>query len=135
VNLAMLNDAARFVQALPVARQFAQGLDDACHASVPDDWFVAATDVVGSRDHITRGRYKEVNMAGVALISAAMNELGFRDVPYAFGGDGAALALGLAEAQAFDPVLGRVLTTAHEGHGLDMRGARVPAACAWTASM
>jgi hypothetical protein len=122
----MLNDTARFVQALPVARQFAQGLDEAAHASVPEAWFVAVTDVVGSRDHITRGRYKEVNMAGVAMISAAMNELGFRDMPYVFGGDGAALALGPAEAQAFAPVLGRVLTMAREELGLEVRGALVP---------
>lgn len=122
----MSNDTARFVQALPVARQFAQALDQQGYVPVPEGWWVAVTDVVRSREHITQGRYKAVNMAGVAMISAAMNELGFRDMPYVFGGDGAALALAPAEAQAFSPVLSRVLTMAREELGLEVRGALVP---------
>ncbi len=122
----MSNDTARFVQALPVARQFAQALDEQGHVPVPEGWWVAVTDVVRSREHITQGRYKAVNMAGVAMISAAMNELGFRNMPYVFGGDGAALALAPAQAQAFSPVLSRVLTMAREELGLEVRGALVP---------
>ena len=122
----MLNDTARFVQALPVTPQFSQALDESEHAPLPDGWFLALTDVTRSRDHIAQGRYKAVNMAGVAMISAAMNELGFRDMPYCFGGDGAALALAPPEAQAFAPVLSRVLTMASEELGLELLGALVP---------
>lgn len=122
----MTIDTARFVQSLAVAEQFAQALDDSEHVRLPDGWFLALTDVTRSRDHIAQGRYKAVNMAGVAMISAAMNELGFRDIPYSFAGDGAALALAPPEARAFEPVLARVLTMAREELGLELLGALVP---------
>jgi hypothetical protein len=67
-------------------------------------------------------------MAGVAMISAAMNELGFRDMPYVFGGDGAALALAPVEAEAFAPVLSRLVIMAEEELGLELRAALVPVA-------
>ncbi|HSO47852.1 MAG TPA: DUF3095 family protein [Rhizobiaceae bacterium] len=120
------NDTARFVRALPVARHFTEAFDEAGHAGVPDDWVVAVTDVVRSRDQIAKGRYKAVNMAGVAMISAAMNELSSRDLPYVFGGDGAAMVLSPAEAQAFSPVLSRLVTMAEEELELELRAALVP---------
>jgi hypothetical protein len=67
-------------------------------------------------------------MAGVAMISAAMNELGFRDMPYVFGGDGAALAIAPAQAQAIAPVLARLVTMAEEELELELRAALVPVA-------
>lgn len=122
----MPNQTAQFVQALPVAGRFADALDAAAYVPVPEGWFIAVTDVVRSRTHIAEGRYKAVNMAGVAAISAAMNELGCGDLPYVFSGDGAALALAPEEARALEPVLARLVTMAREELSLDMRAALVP---------
>jgi hypothetical protein len=124
----LTNETSRFVASLPVARHFREAFDEKAHVPLPGDWVIAVTDVVRSRDQIAQGRYKAVNMAGVAMISAAMNELGFRDMPYVFGGDGAALALAPAEAEAFAPVLSRLVVMAEEELGLELRAALVPVA-------
>jgi hypothetical protein len=119
-------DTARFVQSLAAAPYFSDAFDEAAHAPIPDDWIIAVTDVVRSRDHIANGRYKAVNMAGVAMISAAMNELGSREIPYVFGGDGAALALAPAEAQQLAPVLGSLIAMIAEELDMELRAALVP---------
>jgi hypothetical protein len=119
-------DTARFVQSLAAAPYFSDAFDEAAHAPIPDDWTIAVTDVVRSRDHIANGRYKAVNMAGVAMISAAMNELGSREIPYVFGGDGAALALAPAEAQQLAPVLGSLIAMIAEELDMELRAALVP---------
>nr|MCU0790785.1 DUF3095 domain-containing protein [Nitratireductor sp.] len=123
---ASVNDTESFVRTLSRALHFADAFDEHAHSSVPDDWLVAVTDVVRSRDQIAKGRYKAVNMAGVAMISAAMNALGSRDLPYVFGGDGAALVLAPREAEALSPVLSSLVTLAEEELELELRAALVP---------
>jgi Protein of unknown function (DUF3095) len=95
---------------------------------VPDDWFVAVTDVTGSRQAIAEGRYKAVNMSGVAMISAVMNRLGGHDIPYIFGGDGAAVALAPAERADIETVLAECVTFVEEEVQLVLRAALVPVA-------
>jgi hypothetical protein len=125
---ALANHTATFVHSLAKAQHFSEAFDEAGHVPVPGDWVIAVTDVVRSRDHIASGRYKAVNMAGVAMISAAMNELGSREIPYVFGGDGAALALAPGEARQLEPVLGRLITLVGEELGMELRAALVPMA-------
>ncbi len=115
-----------FVEALPRAGEFSASFDLSQHTPLPDDWFVAVTDVVKSREHIAAGRYKAVNMAGVAMISAAMNELGSRQLPYIFGGDGAAVAVAPDEAEPLKAILARTAVMAAEELGLELRAALVP---------
>ena len=57
------------------------------------DWFVGLTDVVGSTDAIKNGKYKSVNMAGTAAISAVINMLSHQNYPFVFGGDGVNFAV------------------------------------------
>lgn len=121
-----VNNTESFVRTLSTARHFADAFEESAHAPVPDDWMVAVTDVVRSRDQIAKGRYKAVNMAGVAMISAAMNALGSRELPYAFGGDGAVMALAPREAEALNPVLASLVTMAQEELELELRAALVP---------
>ena len=71
---------------------FAEVGDAAHYRPAPDDWLVAASDVVRSTEAIRQGRYKAVNMAGAAVIAAARNALGGHSFPFAFGGDGAVFA-------------------------------------------
>ena len=123
---ALTNETASFTQSLTTAPRFADAFDEASYVPVPDSWVVAVTDVVRSRAHIEAGRYKAVNMAGVAMISAAMNELGSHDMPYVFGGDGAAMVFAPQQAAAMASVLARVITMVGEELELELRAALVP---------
>jgi hypothetical protein len=76
----------------PIVEDLSGCLDPARYVRLPENWWIAVTDVVQSRKAIGQGRYKAVNMAGVAALSAIMNAVGSRDLPYVFGGDGAAMA-------------------------------------------
>ena len=74
--------------ALTPFTDFAEAFDLARYRPVPDDWAIAVSDVVGSTSAISRGRYKDVNMAGAATIACVLNASGRDDLPFAFGGDG-----------------------------------------------
>ena len=87
----MAAETAQFTRDLPVRKEFRTVLDDASYQPAPDDWLIAVSDVVGSRKAIASGQYKAVNVAGVAIISALMNALETQDLPFIFGGDGAAV--------------------------------------------
>ncbi|MEJ2026776.1 MAG: DUF3095 family protein, partial [Limibacillus sp.] len=78
---------------LPRIGDFSAVLTPESFTDLPDDWVLGLSDVVASRDAIAEGRYKAVNMAGAAVISAVMNALEGSDYPFVFGGDGAAVAL------------------------------------------
>ncbi len=69
---------------LPVLKTFYDALPQTNYVSIPDGWFVAVTDVVQSRAAIKDGKFKAVNMAGVAMITAVMNALGHQQMPYVF---------------------------------------------------
>lgn len=112
---------------------------------LPDDWMLATSDIVGSTKAIEAGRYKAVNMAGASVISAILNALGRRNLPFVFGGDGALVAVpgsaleqtrnALAAVQAwvtdemqFTLRAAIVPMSDIREHGLDVRVARFQAA-------
>lgn len=105
------------------------GITDARHyREAPQDWVVFVTDVRGSTEAISAGRYKEVNTIGAACIIAAQNACPGVDFPFVFGGDGATL---LVPADARDQVSGALLFLARKSRtdfGLDLRVGCVPIA-------
>ena len=78
----------RFYQDLPVFRRFLDICDFSAYTRVPDDWVIMLSDVKGSTQAITEGRYKDVNMIGAATIIALINACKPVEVPFVFGGDG-----------------------------------------------
>ena len=78
---------------LPVLTDFVQITDQHNFVSVPDDWLIVITDIVGSTHAIEQGRYKDVNLLGACSIVSVLNVAGAIDVPFVFGGDGAALLI------------------------------------------
>lgn len=93
---------------------------------LPDGWALVTGDIVDSTGAIREGRYKAVNMAGAAIISAVVNAVGEHDLPFVFGGDGATVAVppsGIDKSRAAISVIRR---WAEEELGLDMRAAIVP---------
>jgi hypothetical protein len=81
----------RFLATVPSFARFGQILDPQLYAALPDDWVVGLADVVSSTQAIEAGHYKNVNMAGAAVIAAVSNALGNAPYPFVFGGDGASL--------------------------------------------
>jgi len=82
--------------------------------------------VIGSTAAIGDGRYKAVNMAGAAVISAIQNAVGNQTLPYVFGGDGALVAVAPRDQDATRSALADVQTWVREELDLGLRAALVP---------
>lgn len=107
---------------IPILSDFAAVADPAGYQPLPDDWFVGLTDVVESTEAIGAGRYKAVNMAGAAGISAIINALGgVQSFPFVFGGDGAALALPAAARETAEAALAATARWVKEDLDLSLR--------------
>jgi hypothetical protein len=115
-----------FVESLPVLQTFEEALSVKNYIKVPDGWFIAVTDVVRSRDVIKDGRFKAVNMAGVAMITGVMNAKEYHNIPYIFAGDGSAIAFAPEDFDLVRDVLSRTRTWAKEELALELRAAIVP---------
>lgn len=111
---------------LPLFSDFASVADTERYVPLPDDWFVALTDVVKSTEAIRDGRYKAVNMAGAAAIAAVINALdGDASFPFIFGGDGTALALPESSRETAEAALAATARWVEEDLGLTLRTATV----------
>ncbi len=100
--------------------------DSANYQPLPDDWLIAVADIVSSTKAIAAGHYKSVNMAGASVISAVLNALGRGDYPFAFGGDGAVVAVPPSGAERARQALAAVRGWVMEELQLDLRTALVP---------
>lgn len=100
---------------------FSQVMDAGVYRPLPDDWVIGVTDVTGSTKAIQAGRYKAVNMAGAAAISAMMNALKGVEFPFAFGGDGSHFAVPAGHGGTVRNVLARTARWAEDGLGLVLR--------------
>ena len=117
-----------FYDQLPVLDDFSAVANPGHYRPVPDDWVVAVGDVRDSTGAIDEGQYKEVNVVGASMIAAVLNAVGHRSIPYVFGGDGAALCVPGARAEAVTQALGGVRRMAREEFGLRLDVGMVPVA-------
>lgn len=124
----MSGSSEAFFASLPAFTAFDAVLDDAQYVAVPGDWALAVADIVGSTAAIRAGRYREVNFAGAAVICAVQNAVGSRALPFAFGGDGAVLAVAPGETAAVGHALACSRGWTLEALGLELRAALVPVA-------
>ena len=90
--------------------------------AVPDDWFVAVTDVVGSTKAIAAGRYKDVNLIGAAMIPAIMERVN-EELPYLFNGDGAMVLVSPEHKSAVEESLAGLVHLSEANFNLDLRAA------------
>ena len=108
----------RWLETVPVLDRFTDVADPSRYVPLPDDWRIGLSDVVDSTKAIEAGRYKAVNLAGAATISAVSNALG-GDLPlFVFGGDGARFAVPPEQAPLAAEALARV--AAWVGRDLDL---------------
>ncbi|WP_064692717.1 DUF3095 family protein [Rhizobium aegyptiacum] len=109
-----------------VYQKFASVLDQSAYEPLAEGWLVGMTDIVDSTSAIVRGRYRDVNFAGVSIIAALGNALGHFDFPFTFGGDGAAFAVSAAVERKALTALHQVKAHARRELGLQMRIGLVP---------
>ena len=129
----MTDATARFYGAIAPFDDFAHITDPQVYRPLPDDWWIGLTDVTGSTSAIEQGRYKQVNMAGAAAISAVMNALDSREFPFVFGGDGTSFAVAGEQKAVAEDALARMATWVGEELDLELRVAIVPVHAARTA--
>jgi hypothetical protein len=118
----------RFYGRIPVFRGFASLMDPALYSPLPDDWSIGVADIVESTRAIAEARYKAVNMAGAAVISAVTNALDGREFPFVFGGDGASFAVSPDDLDRAREALAATAAWVRDDLDLAMRVALVPVA-------
>jgi hypothetical protein len=106
--------------------RFERVVDPSLYRALPDDDLIGMTDVVNSTKAIRDGRYKAVNMAGAAAITAVMNAVPGESFPFVFGGDGATLAVSLRHEAPVREALSRTAAFARDELALDLRTALIP---------
>lgn len=117
-----------FYRDLAPFQSFADFADIGDYAPVPEDWTVMVADVRGSTRAIEEGRYKDVNMVGAAAITGVLNACGAVEVPFVFGGDGAALVVPPAVAAPAKRALMGLAALSRARFGLELRVGAVPVA-------
>lgn len=122
-----------FYASLPLVTSFDRAIAASGFRSLPDGWVLGLADVVGSTAAVAGGRYKAVNLAGAAAISALANAFGTLDFPFVFTGDGMACAAPLHDADLLRTTLAATVGWISSALGLGMRAAVVPIATVRTA--
>jgi hypothetical protein len=115
-----------FFDTVPVFDDFGGVTNLDNYRPLPDDWALVSGDIVSSTGAIQQGSYKMVNMAGAAIISALVNALDNRQLPFVFGGDGATVAIPPSGIDKARVAISAVRTWTDEEMGLEMRAAIIP---------
>lgn len=113
--------ADAFEASIPALDRFDQAADSSRYVPLPDNWFVALSDVVDSTSAIAAGQYKAVNLAGAATISGVANALGGKLSLFAFAGDGAHIAVPPDQAETTATALLRVARWVQRDLNLELR--------------
>ncbi|MFB2877467.1 DUF3095 domain-containing protein [Floridanema aerugineum] len=115
-----------FYSELPALADFLEITNSSNYVSVPPDWQVIVTDIVGSTKAIESGRYKEVNLIGACSIVAILNIAKNFEVPFVFGGDGASLLIPPSLLRETKQALLATKILAKQEFKLDLRVGIVP---------
>ncbi len=89
--------------------------------TLPEDWAIFITDVKGSTQAISEGKYKDVNTIGAASIVVTRKAMGRSDFPFVFGGDGATLLIPPSKILSVTQELCALKRLALKNFNLDLR--------------
>jgi len=115
-----------FYDRIPTLDRFEDVGDIGRYVSLPPGWHVGVADVENSTRAIAAGRYKAVNMVGASVIAGMMNRLKTRRFPFAFGGDGASIAVPPEAAEVAADTMAEVRRYAQDALDLTLRVGMVP---------
>jgi hypothetical protein len=116
---------------LPLIERFSLATDPTRYRRIPPDWFIAASDIIGSTGKVQSGRYRDVNFVAAAVIAALQAEIAVHvaAVPACqFGGDGATVAVPPQAADGVRRVLQALAYWADSQFELGLRVGLVPVA-------
>ncbi len=117
-----------FYARLPVLTDFRAVTRPESFAPLPADWHVVLSDVRNSTRAVARGRYKNVNTVGAAIITALLNAAGEIEIPFIFEGDGSTLCVPPELLEAARAALLQTQELARRSFDLELRIATIPVA-------
>lgn len=120
------SNSADFYANLPVIEHFFNASNSRNYQALPENWYLAITDVVNSTAAIKNDRYKTVNILGVSPIVGILNVADRDRIPYSFGGDGAVFCIPSTLLNDARRVLGASRKIGKEEYGLNLRAAIIP---------
>lgn len=120
----MDNDS--FYERLTPIDNFVDISDPSIYTEMPDDWYIAVSDVKNSTELIRTGRYKDVNLIGASTIMALLNLKKSFSIPFIFGGDGACICIPESMVEEAKRSLLATKLMAKDLYGIDLRVGVVP---------
>lgn len=117
-----------FYQDLPVLQQFQDISRTEAFTPVPEGWMVVITDLIGSKQAIRDGKYREVNLLGASCIVAVLNAVPDLEVPFVFGGDGATFLVPEPRLPAVQASLQGLQRKSKDEFGMTLRAGALPMA-------
>jgi hypothetical protein len=115
-----------FFHNMPAIHHISEITDPTNYHDIPDDWYIALTDVRGSTVAIENGKYKSVNAVAAASITALINHIPEIDIPFVFGGDGATILIPPSILKEAGESLLATRDLAKQQFGLELRVGIVP---------
>ena len=126
MNTLTVVKSADFYANLPVIENFFDSSNQKNFHPLPDDWYVAITDIINSTDAISNDNYEAVNILGASPIVGIFNVADRDTIPFTFGGDGASFCLPPSLLNDAQRVLGGCKTIGKAEYDLDLRAAIIP---------
>lgn len=118
--------SANFYADLPPIYEFGQITESNHFRPAPKSWYLIITDIVNSTKYIDLGQYKDVNLLGACTIVAILNIASKIEIPFVFGGDGAALLIPPELYKNAADTLGGIQYLAKNSYGMELRAGIVP---------
>ena len=115
-----------FYSNLPSVEDFFNASNENHYHALPEDWYVAVTDIVDSSSAIDDERYKQVNILGASPIVGILNVAGQNELPYTFGGDGCSFCIPPELYDQAHKVLASSRKIGASEYNLDLRAAIIP---------
>ena len=122
-----------FFHDMPAMQRLSDVIEPRYYRHVPPNWAIAVTDVRNSTIAIEQGRYKAVNSIAAATITAILNSMPNIDIPFLFGGDGAAIVVPPQAIEQAREALVAVKKLAAKNFDLDLRIGLVPVSVVYAA--
>lgn len=119
-------NSVNFFEQLPLLDSFFQASEPANFHPIPDNWFVAVTDIENSTEAVNSGEYKSVNILGASSIVGLLNSSNRSQIPFTFGGDGCAICIPETLLETAKLVLAASREIGKTAYGLNLRAAIIP---------
>ncbi len=123
-----MSDSPSFYQQLAGFSDFESLAHDHVFHPVPANWYVVISDIEGSTQAISEGRYRDVNMLGAASVAVVQSLFAGESFPFVFGGDGATFLIPPHKIADVRNALAGLMTHAQTHFELGLRVGVMPVA-------